>query len=114
MFLPWTPEEIVKITKAVTGWETSVLELAKVGERAINLSRIFNIREGFTVKDDTLPERFYHPHTSGALSKTAVDRDELHRAIQIYYKMMGWSDEGIPSREKLEELDIAWAYNYLE
>ncbi|UCH02530.1 MAG: aldehyde ferredoxin oxidoreductase family protein [Candidatus Bathyarchaeota archaeon] len=114
MFLPWTPEEIVKITRAVTGWETSVLELAKVGERAINLSRVFNIREGFTVKDDTLPERFYQPHTSGALSKTAVDRDELHKAIQIYYKMMGWSNEGVPSREKLQDLDIAWAYNYLE
>jgi aldehyde:ferredoxin oxidoreductase len=112
-FLPWTSKELVNIVSAVTGWETSVLELNKVGERAINLTRVFNIREGFTPEDDTLPERFYHPHTSGALSKTAVDRDALQKAVQTYYKMVGWSEMGVPSHEKLEELDIGWANKYL-
>ena len=111
MFLPWTPNEVVSITNAVTGWETSVLELSKVGERAINLMRIFNIREGLTVKDDTLPERFYHPQTSGSLSETSVDKDKLHEAVQTYYGMMGWNHEGHPSLEKLQELDVEWAYN---
>jgi aldehyde:ferredoxin oxidoreductase len=112
-FLPWTSKELVNIVHAVTGWETSVLELNKVGERAINLTRVFNIREGFTSKDDTLPERFYHPHTSGALSKTAVDRDALQKAVQTYYRMVGWSEMGVPSHEKLEELDIGWANKHL-
>lgn len=112
-FLPWTPRELVNITDAVTGWETSVFELSRIGERAINLTRIFNVREGFTAQDDTLPERVYQPHTSGSLSKTAINREELHKAVQTYYKMMGWSTEGVPSREKLEELGIGWAYNYL-
>ena len=111
MFLPWTPAEIVAITGAVTGWETSVQELSKVGERAINLMRIFNMREGLTAEDDTLPERFYHPQTSGALSETAVKRDELRDAVELYYKMMGWDAKGQPTREKLEELDIGWAYS---
>jgi aldehyde:ferredoxin oxidoreductase len=111
-FIPWTPLEIVKITNAITGWGTSVLELAKLGERAINLTRIFNIREGFTVEDDTLPDRFYHPQSSGALSTTAVDKDNLVKSVKKYYGMMGWSSDGIPSREKLEELDIGWAYSY--
>ena len=112
-FLPWTPRELVRIVDAVTGWESSALELAKVGERAVNLTRVFNVREGFTAEDDTLPDRAYHPHTSGPLSETAVDRDDLHKAVRIYYRMMGWSSEGVPSREKLEELDIGWASNYL-
>jgi aldehyde:ferredoxin oxidoreductase len=112
-FLPWTPKEIVNLVGAVTGWETSVLELGKVGERAINLTRVFNIREGFTREDDTLPERFYLPHTSGALSKTAVNRDELEKAVQTYYGMVGWSDEGVPTFEKLEDLDIGWASKHL-
>jgi aldehyde:ferredoxin oxidoreductase len=102
------------ITNAVTGWGTSVFELAKLGERAVNLTRIFNIREGFTAKDDTLPDRFYHPQTSGALSSTSVDRDELNEAVKTYYKMMGWSSQGLPSREKLEDLDIGWAFDYLK
>jgi aldehyde:ferredoxin oxidoreductase len=113
MFLPWTPGEIVAITSAVTGWETSVQELSKVGERAINLMRVFNIREGLTAKDDTLPDRFYHPQTSGALSETAVKRNELNDAVELYYRMMGWSAEGQPTREKLEELDISWAHSYI-
>ncbi len=83
MFLSWTPEEIVTITNTVTGWETSAIELAKVGERAINLMRIYNIREGFTVEDDTLPDRFYHPQTSDALSKTTVDKDKLQSCTDL-------------------------------
>jgi aldehyde:ferredoxin oxidoreductase len=75
--------------------------------------RVFNIREGLTAKDDTLPDRFYHPQTSGALSETAVKRNELNDAVEFYYKMMGWSAEGWPTREKLEELDISWAYSHI-
>jgi aldehyde:ferredoxin oxidoreductase len=63
------------------------------------------------VKDDTLPERFYHPQTSGSLSETSVDKDKLHEAVQTYYGMMGWNHEGHPSLEKLQELDVEWAYN---
>ena len=110
MFLPWTPGEIVAITNAITGWETSVQELSKVGERAINLMRLFNIREGFTAEEDTLPERFYHPQTSGPLSDTAVKKDELSKAVKLYYGMMGWDPKGQPTKERLEELDIHWAY----
>lgn len=67
----------------------------------------FNFREGFTAKDDWLPDRFFHPHNVGV--KTIVDPDQLQRAKHIYFKMMGWNEEtGAPTREKLEELDIAW------
>ncbi|MDH5771439.1 MAG: aldehyde ferredoxin oxidoreductase C-terminal domain-containing protein, partial [Candidatus Bathyarchaeota archaeon] len=115
MFVAWTPPQTVDIVKAVTGWKTSVWELMKVSERAINLARIFNIREGFTAEDDRLPERFFQPHTSGPLSKTALDKVEFNKAKRIYYRMMGWNpDTGIPTREKLEELDVGWAASLLE
>ena len=114
-FVAWTPPQMADIVKAVTGWETSVWELMKVSERAINLARVFNIREGFTAKDDRLPERFFKPHTSGPLSKTALNKVEFEKAKRIYYRMMGWdSDTGIPTREKLEELDVSWAADLLE
>lgn len=115
MFVAWTPPQTVDIANAVTGWETSVWELMKVSERAINLARIFNIREGFTAEDDMLPDRFFQPHTSGPLSKTALDKAEFSKAKRIYYSMMGWDpDTGIPTKAKLEELDISWAADLLK
>jgi len=112
-FVPWDYVDIPEIVRAVTGWYTSTWELMKVGERITTMARAFNIREGFTKKDDWLPNRFFQPHTSGALSETAIKPDELKNAIINYYKMMGWDDEGIPTKSKLGELDIDWVSQYL-
>ncbi|RLI06462.1 hypothetical protein DRO22_00910 [Candidatus Bathyarchaeota archaeon] len=112
-FLPWNYIQKTDIVRAVTGWNTTAWELMKIGERATTMARIFNIREGFKKQDDWLPERFFHPKTSGALSKTAIDPEKLRNAIDTYYKMMGWDENGVPTREKLEELDIGWAASSL-
>jgi len=109
LFTPWSVQKKVDIVRSVTGWNTTAFELMKVSERAINLARIFNIREGFTEKDDWLPPRFFHPKTSGALSSTAVDSEKLREAKTTFYGMMGWNEQGVPTRAKLEELNIAWA-----
>ena len=109
MFAPWSPIQKAEIFKAVTGWDTTIWELAKVGERAINMARAFNLREGFTEQDDWLPDRMFHPQTSGPLSKTAVDPKQLRMAKRVYYRMMGWDENtGIPTVGKFEELDIPW------
>ncbi len=111
LFPPWSVQQKVDIVRSVTGWNTTAFELMKVSERAINLARVFNIREGFTEADDWLPPRFFHPKTSGALSKTAVDPAKLRDAKITYYSMMGWNEEGVPTRTTLDELDITWAAN---
>ena len=100
--------DIPEIVRATTGWYTSSWELMKVGERITTMARAFNIREGLTKKDDVLPERFFHPHTSGALSETAIKQDEFKNAILTYYLMMGWDEDGIPTKSKLEELELDW------
>ena len=112
-FLPWNYIQKTDIVRAVTGWNTTAWELMKIGERVTTMARIFNIREGFKKEDDWLPERFFHPKTAGALSKTAIDPEKLRNAIDTYYKMMGWDENGVPTREKLEELDIGWAASSL-
>lgn len=112
-FLPWDYVDIPEMVRAVTGWYTSAWELMKVGERITTMARVFNIREGFTDKDDWLPKRFFKPTTSGALVDTQINSEELKYAINIYYKMMGWSDKGVPTKVKLEELDINWLSKYL-
>ena len=101
---------LIRLVKAVTGWETSAWELMKVGERGVNLTRCFNIREGFTRKDDWLPDRFFEPLEGGPLSGQKISREEFQRALSDYYEMMGWNrDTGMPAISKLEELDIGWA-----
>ena len=114
LFTPWSVVQKVEIVRAVTGWNTTAFELMKVVERGNTLARIFNLREGFTEKDDWLPPRFFKPKTSGALNKTAVDPEALQNAKLLYYDMMGWTEQGVPKKSALEELDIAWADKMLK
>jgi aldehyde:ferredoxin oxidoreductase len=100
---------LVELVKAVTGWETSLWELLKVGERTITMARVFNVREGFGRKDDTLPDRLFEPLENGPLQGKAIDRKEFQEALTMYYEAMGWDPkEGVPTRGKLAELNLFW------
>ena len=101
-------ERTAQLVNSVTGWNTSVFELMKVGERAVNLAGAFNVREGFTSHDDNMPQRFFTPHTSGPLQGVALDPKAFQEAKETYYDMMGWP-HGSPSPGKLGELGIEWA-----
>ena len=113
MFQPWNHSDIVEITRAITGWDITLEELLRIGERITTMARAFNIREGFTKKDDWLPERFFTPKTSGALANSCYTREELEEARAIYYKNMGWNKDGVPLLTKLEELNIDWVNQLL-
>ncbi len=112
-FLPWDFDQKTEIVRAVTGWKTSTWDLMKTAERVITMARIFNLREGFTKNDDWLPERFFSPKRNGPLSDTSINAEALRNAIELYYGMMGWDKNGVPTKAKLEELDIGWAHKYL-
>ena len=102
--------KIVGYVSAVTGWKSGTFDLLKLGERANAMSRVFNLREGFSAEDDWLPERLFEPLENGALEGQGIDREQFARARSTYYAMVGWDPEtGVPSRAKLEELDITWA-----
>lgn len=105
-------DRAAQLTRAVTGWNTSVLELFKVGERAANLGRAFNLREGFTASDDSMPERFFTPQASGPLKGVALDHKIFEEAKEAYYGIMGWPD-GFISKGKLWELGLDWVIPHL-
>jgi len=113
----WTlygPSDLVKLVNAVTGWRVSLYELMKVGERRLNLLRVFNAREGIDRKQDVLPKKFFKPlGGTGPTAGTAIDPKEFEEALDLYYQMMGWSPAGIPTRAKLVDLGIEWAVEYL-
>jgi aldehyde:ferredoxin oxidoreductase len=113
MFVPWTVNQKTNIVRHVTGWDTNAFELLKISERAINLARVFNIREGFGVDEDSLPPRLMEPKANGVLSQVSINPKEFEEMKRSYYKIAGWDSRGIPTPEKLYELDIGWAISHL-
>lgn len=109
----WTlygPDETVEVVRTVTGWPVSLFELMKVGERRLNLLRVFNAREGFDRKQDVLPGKFFKPLAgTGPTVGVAIDPNEFEAALDLYYALMGWGSDGCPTRAKLIDLGVEWA-----
>jgi aldehyde:ferredoxin oxidoreductase len=101
-------EDYAKALSAITGAALTAKELLKVGERALNLTRLFNVREGFTRQDDTLPERlFSQAATRGPSKGEVVDKNAFEKMLDEYYSCMGWDKQtGMPSDRKLKKLGI--------
>jgi aldehyde:ferredoxin oxidoreductase len=108
------PGQLVEMVRAVTGWDITLQELVTAGERALNMMRAFNAREGFTSADDTLPPKLFKPLEGGPSDGIAITEEELASALTTYYAMCGWDSEGRPTRAKLEELGLAWVADELE
>ena len=109
------PEDVLAAVKAVTGWKVTMDELLQIGERATNMARVFNAREGFSRKDDSLPERLFQPLENGALEGQAMPREEFEGALIQLYQIKGWdSESGRPTKERLVELSLGWAASKLE
>jgi aldehyde:ferredoxin oxidoreductase len=100
-------QPLVDYVNSVTGWNMSLFEMMKVGERANTLMRLFNCREGFTPEDDVLPQRLHEGIGNGALKGQRIDPAEFLAARRTYYQMAGWDpDTGRPTAAKLAELGI--------
>jgi aldehyde:ferredoxin oxidoreductase len=107
-FGPMPANAIVDYVNAATGWETSLWELMKVGERHSAMARMFNLREGFAAEDDTLPNRLFQSLEGGTLEGKRIDPAEFKQAVSTYYQMVGWDDRGVPLEGKLAELELDW------
>ncbi|MFC1898763.1 aldehyde ferredoxin oxidoreductase family protein [Chloroflexota bacterium] len=115
MFQPFSVDNYRDIVNGATGWNTTVYELMKVGERALALAKLFNAREGFTAKDDIIPDRLYEPFTSGPLEGKEIGRDRMKNALQTYYEMAGYDPEtAAPKTAKLQELGLGWAVGEMD
>ncbi len=113
LFVPWGNEQVTQAMEAITGWPMSSYKLMKTVERGMTLARIFNLREGFTNRDDTLPRRFTSSPADSNLKGVGVDTEKLSSAQKAYYQMMGWDENGVPTPGRLVELNIEWAAQYL-
>ncbi len=103
--LDW--EGTAELLRAATGWDITGEEVQRIGERIVNLERLFIAREGITRQDDTLPKRFLEeplPEGSGPSTGSVL---ELEPMLDEYYRARGWDvQSGLPKKEKLEELGL--------
>ena len=92
---------------AITGWQTSDYEFMRWGERRNQLMRVYNLREGITASEDTLPARFFEEAVaSGPRAGDKLDRAQFQAALRTYYALMGWNENGIPGEAALLEHGI--------
>ena len=98
-------ENYAALLSALTGVNYSTEEYVKAGERIWNLERLFNLQAGFTSKDDQLPERFTARPISRGPAKGQISH--VPEMLTAYYKLRGWDEDGVPTQERLRELQLA-------
>jgi aldehyde:ferredoxin oxidoreductase len=98
-------KELCQLVNAATGFDyPTVSDFERVGERISTLTRLFNIREGFSRQDDILPER----NQTQALREGPAEGEvvELGPMLDEYYRLMGWDSQGVPTEQRLKALKI--------
>ncbi|MHC1610740.1 MAG: aldehyde ferredoxin oxidoreductase family protein [Candidatus Methanospirareceae archaeon] len=101
-FLGVGEEEYANILSAVTGVDYTSEDFMLAGERIWNVERLYNLREGFSKDDDTLPERFFKEEVNGEV----IDRKTFLKTRDEYYRMRGWDENGVPTERTLRRLGI--------
>ncbi|MBW2000512.1 MAG: hypothetical protein JRJ29_21465, partial [Deltaproteobacteria bacterium] len=107
---PFATENTASLVEAVTGLQFDPDDVMRVGERINNLARAFNVREGFSRKDDTLPDRIMtEPLKGGAAKGHYISKEDLDQMLDEYYEARGWEvSTGTPTRNKLKELGLEY------
>jgi aldehyde:ferredoxin oxidoreductase len=107
-FLNYNEEQVVALTRAITGWDDfDADELGVVARRATTLSRLVNLREGHGRHDDVLPPRLHEPIAGGPLAERVITEEEVAGIVRDYYVAQGWDPEtGVPTADTLRALDL--------
>jgi len=95
---------MLKLISLSTGWDVDLDEFLKIGERSLNLKRMINVKLGVSRRDDTLPKRILSLQLMDG--GTQGHTPDLETMLSEYYQLRGWSQDGIPNTEKLEELSL--------
>lgn len=99
--------ESAELLSKVTGWDFASDELKRIGERIHNLKKLFNLREGWRVEDDWLPERLLSETLpTGVAQGAGLSANELREMIGGYYQARGWDEIGFIPQSKLRMLGI--------
>jgi aldehyde:ferredoxin oxidoreductase len=106
-FIPLSQDDYSKYFEAVTGEPVSKEDFRIIADRIETLIKMFNVREGFTRKDDTLPYRTLHePLPDGPAKGQFIGEENLNRMLDEYYELREWDRLGIPKEETLKKYQL--------
>jgi aldehyde:ferredoxin oxidoreductase len=106
----YLPDEMPEIINHVTGWDMTLEEFLRVGERKFNMMRLFNARDGYTKSKDQLPNKMFIPLEGGVSDGIKLDKEEWENAKLEFYRQRGWDETtGNPTSQKIAELGLEWA-----
>jgi aldehyde:ferredoxin oxidoreductase len=105
-FYPYEYHHMVDALNAAGGWNLKKEDIVQIGERIINLGRLYLLREGFTAKDDSLSARAFRRLDSGPIAGKSLTPLELREGLEQYYRKMGWSTNGVPETMTIDRLDL--------
>jgi aldehyde:ferredoxin oxidoreductase len=106
-FGPAIDKMTASVVNYVTGWDGDQRELDIIGERVYNLERLINVRRGLGRRDDTPPWRTMNePIPDGPAQGRYCSSENFQRMLDEYYRLRGWSQDGVPGRAKLSELGL--------
>ncbi|MFU8842956.1 MAG: aldehyde ferredoxin oxidoreductase family protein [Bacteroidales bacterium] len=107
-FVPLGLDKLADLLNLATGSKHTAESLMEVGARLTHLARKYNLRNGRTYKDDTLPDRFFNENSlAGFMRGKQLDRDYFNSFVKKYYDLRGWDDEGRPTDKVLEQFEVA-------
>jgi aldehyde:ferredoxin oxidoreductase len=101
-----TVTDLLNCLNNVTGWDMTLAEFLQTGERMFNLKRMYNVHCGISRKDDMLPYRIMTSPRNEGGAKGKLPH--LGKMLNEYYNYRGWNEEGLPTVEKLAELELTW------
>jgi len=97
---------LTRLIHAAVGWDYTESDIESVGKRVIDMERMFNLREGLTRADDTLPKRYFDEPSKLKIAKGHhIDRKEFDGMLSRYYALRGWTEDGMMDPERVAELE---------
>ena len=103
----YSPKWMSKFINAHFGFDLSAEEMYKVGERIYNLERLYGLKQKPEIKTELhVPKQFSTPSPVEDLNGESLTKDEIQSMLKDYYKTRGWDEEGVPTEEKLSELNL--------
>jgi len=106
---------LLGMVNAATGWNMTMEEYLKVGERSLDITRAFNARENLSRKDDYLPKRIMEPLPDGTFAGKPFTQEMLDTLLDNFYELRGWDKKtGIPTKSKLQEEGLDYVAQELD
>ena len=106
--LPLVLQQKIALLNAASGFAYDEAAIQLFGRRIDTLSRMFNVREGVSRKDDVLPPKFWIPESQGPRvgMRAFVDEADFKACIDRYYQIRGWDNNGVPTKETIREVGL--------